>query len=122
MRIYKGKSSDYEVDKGLREGCPSSPALFNVYHHAVMEDFRCRRQTNAESLGMTPGLPWTLKIDGQCDHNYHSRAHLTGNSEDACLGEIVFADDTCLIGDATEIQSSGQNRRPSTTATPKSTS
>lgn len=60
------------------------------------------------TLGMTPGLPWTLKIDGQCDHNYHSRAHLTGNCEDACLGEIVFADDTCLIGDATEIQSAEQ--------------
>ena len=50
VRIYKGESSNYEVDKGLREGCPSSPPLFNVYHHAVMEDFRCRRQTNAESL------------------------------------------------------------------------
>ncbi len=68
VRIYKGESSEYEVDKGLREGCPSSPPLFNVYHHAVMEDFRCRRRANAEELGMTPGISWTLKINGQCDH------------------------------------------------------
>ncbi len=32
-------------------------------------------------------------------------APLTGISERTCLGEIVFADDTCLVGDAAEMQS-----------------
>ena len=31
VKIYGGTSSSYAADKGLREGCPSSPPLFNVY-------------------------------------------------------------------------------------------
>ena len=33
------ESSGYSVDRGLREGWPTSPPLFNCYHAAVMEDF-----------------------------------------------------------------------------------
>ena len=51
VRIHKGLSTEYEVDKGLREGCPSSPPLFNVYHHAVLEDFRARRLELATQAG-----------------------------------------------------------------------
>ena len=31
----------------LREGCPSSPILFNIYHHCIMEVFRARRARKA---------------------------------------------------------------------------
>ena len=81
VRIYKGTSSYYSVDKGLREGCPSSPPLFNVFHHAVLEDFRIRRATQAQAQGLQPGIPWTSKITGRCDHDHHSRQHLSNNSE-----------------------------------------
>ena len=34
VRVHGGQSSLYTTDRGLREGCPSSPPLFNVYRHA----------------------------------------------------------------------------------------
>lgn len=39
----KGNRPPYGADKGLRDGCPSSPPLFHVFHHAVMENFRAAR-------------------------------------------------------------------------------
>ena len=35
------------LERGFREGCPSSPVLFNIYHAAVMLDFRARRKLAA---------------------------------------------------------------------------
>ena len=36
VRFCGGVSSEWAPNRGLREGCPSSPPLFNVYHDAVM--------------------------------------------------------------------------------------
>ena len=103
VRIHKGFSTPYSVDKGLREGCPSSPPLFNLYHHAVMEDFRVRRAQQANQSGYSPGIPWTTKIDGRVHHGYHSRQHLHKKAEQTVLGDIGFADDTSLVGLAAEM-------------------
>eukprot|EP00972_Heterocapsa_arctica_P091485 13496814-Heterocapsa_arctica.AAC.1 len=65
VRVRGGISRDYFPDKGLREGCPSSPPLFNVYHYAVMGDFRERRQEEATLNGEMPGLEWRVKVDGR---------------------------------------------------------
>ena len=35
-RVEGVTSRDYEADRGLKEGCPSSPPLFNLYHQAVL--------------------------------------------------------------------------------------
>ena len=51
IKIHGGTSTSYAADKGLREGCPSSPSLFNVYHQAVMDDSRHGRQEQAHQLG-----------------------------------------------------------------------
>jgi hypothetical protein len=32
VRIHGGESSSWVPGRGLREGCPSSPPLFNIYH------------------------------------------------------------------------------------------
>jgi len=58
-------SQNYEADRGLKEGCPSSPPLFNLYHQAVLHDFRARRKRSAESAGLTPGIEWKVFVDGR---------------------------------------------------------
>lgn len=103
VRIHQGLSNIYQADKGLREGCPSSPPLFNLYHHAVLEDYRIRRAQQAELHGYPPGIPWTVKIDGRCDHSAHSREHVETRGMDTVLGDIGFADDTCIMGIAEEV-------------------
>ena len=104
VRIHGGVSSEYEVDKGLREGCPSSPPLFNVYHHGVIEDFRIRRRQLAQQTGQKPGTQWVVKADGRIDHGIHSREHLHAKAITVTLGDVGFADDTCLVGEAEEIR------------------
>ena len=65
VRIFGGESSTWTPDRGLREGCPSSPPLFNIYHDGVMEDFRLRRAVEAKKREWEPGLEWQYKVDGR---------------------------------------------------------
>ena len=69
-----------------------------------MEDFRSRRDTEARTRGQQPGLAWTSKVDGQTGHNKHSRQHTFRKSSTSILGDIGFADDTALIGEAEEVR------------------
>ena len=61
IRVEGITSRDYTADRGLKEGCPSSPPLFNVYHQAVVTDYRLRRKRNADHLGLViPGIEWKV--------------------------------------------------------------
>ena len=44
VRVHGGLSKEFVLERGFREGCPSNPVLFNIYHAAVMLDFRFRRK------------------------------------------------------------------------------
>ena len=78
VRVEGGESRGYYPERGLREGCPSSPPLFNVYHDAVMEDFRRRRRTLAEEGGQVPGLEWFYKVDGKLKKRTQLRVRTRG--------------------------------------------
>ena len=43
VRVSGTQSTNFLPERGLREGCPSSPVLFNCYHHGILEVFRARR-------------------------------------------------------------------------------
>ena len=94
-------SQNYEADRGLKEGCPSSPPLFNLYHQAVLHDFRARRKRSAESAGLTPGIEWKVFVDGRLTRRrtyYQTQA----NSKVHIFGDLEFADDTATIATASE--------------------
>ena len=52
------------LERGLREGCPSRPVLFNIYHAAVMMDFRARRKEAAAAGAMDEGIARVAQVDG----------------------------------------------------------
>ena len=60
-RVHGGVSKEF--GKGPQEG-PSSPVLFNIYHAAVMLDFRARRQGAAKQGALDEGVDWVAQIDG----------------------------------------------------------
>ena len=97
-------SSTFVPERGLREGCPSSPILFNVYHHCVMEVFRARRSRRAEQEGQTPGLNWVFKVDGKVGKRRLDRIEEGRNIKRVCLGDFAYADDTGIMGEAAEVR------------------
>ncbi|CAE8670872.1 unnamed protein product, partial [Polarella glacialis] len=102
VRMHGGCSETYVPDRGLREGCPSSPVLFNIYHDAVMQDFRDRRLKSAAERGETPGLSWAYKVDGRLSKRQTDRAQQHRHVRTVLLGDFGYADDTAIVGMAGE--------------------
>ena len=91
--MHGGMSKIFVLERGLRERCPSSPVLFNIYHAAVMMDFRARRK-EAASLGhMDEGIDWVAQVDGGLFRPRSSRKR--GRCQlRTVIGDVEFADDT----------------------------
>ena len=86
-------SKAFVLERGLREGCPSSPVLLNNYHAAVILDFRARRKEAASAGQMDEGIDWVAQVDEVLFRPRSSRKRgrrplRTG------LGDIEFEDDT----------------------------
>ena len=64
VRAHGGLSKVFVLERGLREGCPSSPVLLNIYRAAVMMDFRARRKEAAQQGKMDEGVNWVAQVDG----------------------------------------------------------
>ena len=101
VRISGSTSTKYEADRGLREGCPSSPPLFNLYHAAVMTDFRQRRKRTAEDRNLEPGIPWKTIVDGKLKRRRNTY-QAQRNSKVHIFGDLEFADDTATFATAPE--------------------
>ena len=100
--IHNGYSTPWLTDRGLREGCPSSPVLFNLFHSFVMRTFRARRQIAAQALNRSPGLPWQFKVDGRLTRRPTGKTSSQG-VEEVCLGDLEYADDTQIFGFLDEV-------------------
>ena len=93
VSVHGVMSKVFVLECGLREGCPSSPVLFNIYHAAVMLDFRARRKEAASTGQMDEGIPWVAQVDGGLFRPRSSRKR--GRCQlRTVIGDVEFADDT----------------------------
>ena len=83
--------TSFVPDRGLREGCPSSPILFNIYHSGIMEVFRARR-----TRGRTKGQ------DEKLGKRRMDRLEEGRNVKHMTIGDIAYADDSAVLGEADE--------------------
>ena len=56
VRGKKGMSGRWLPPQGLRQGCPTSSTLFNLYHQAVMRVADRRRGEKAEEMNRAAGI------------------------------------------------------------------
>ena len=52
VRGKEGMSGTWMPKRGLREGCSTSPILFNIYHQAVMRSAEGRREQGNGEVGV----------------------------------------------------------------------
>ena len=60
--VHGGMSTVFVLERGRKEGCPSNPVLFNIYHAAVMMDLRARRKEAASAGQMDEGIDWVAQV------------------------------------------------------------
>ena len=98
VRGKEGMSEEWMPARGLREGCSTSPILFNVYHQAVMRQAEeARREGNGD-----PGVGWRWLPGGSFAGE---RVWERGGKEckSVKMTCALFADDTTIVGMSGEI-------------------
>ena len=53
-----GDSEEWIAERGLREGCPTSPHLFNIFHQAVMREAERERKLTGKPKRLQVGTRW----------------------------------------------------------------
>ena len=92
VRGREGNSSEWIPKRGLREGCATSPVLFNIYHLNVI------RIAREERKRMEPdgGIVWNWVPGNSLPPSDRQRATLGSASKTTILTESLFADDTTI--------------------------
>jgi hypothetical protein len=101
VRGQKQDSSAWIPQRGLREGCPTSPILFNIFHQVVMDRAREERRRNAEGKGWNMGVKFNY-IPGNL-MMWQRRGKKNEESGAEWVVTELFADDTTIVGEEPEL-------------------
>ena len=102
VRGREGNSSPWVPDRGLTEGCPSSPILFNIYHQAVMRIAKKERMERALSDGRSAGIVMKW-VPGSAFPSARAWERGCSDAVEVRITESLFADDTTEIGEKDEL-------------------
>lgn len=96
IRTQQGDAEPFQSQKGFREGCPSSPTLYNMYHtvpiNQLVSEARALHPPAGLTLGYFPKRPLNKRV-----------RKLTTKQTDQGVAEIyhlfilLFADDTTAL-------------------------
>ena len=69
----EGLSNDSLPARGLREGCATSPILFNIYHSEAIRLAQRDRETEAAKRNLKYGLKWSLRVEMAWNDRWNGR-------------------------------------------------
>ena len=99
VRGREGLSDGWMPARGLREGCSTSPILFNIFHQAVMRQAKEKRNNGNEEVGVT----WNW-MPGSSFAGAAIWENRSGETKKVNLSDLLFADDTTIVGKKKEME------------------
>ena len=111
IKSREGTSESWVPQRGLREGCPSSPVLFNIFHQVVMRQGAKARKRKADETGLEVGISYCW-IPGSTFPS-SVKWEKSGNSEAKRIriDKGLFADDTTIAGKKKELEQGVQETK-----------
>ena len=103
VKSKEGESEPWTTERGLREGCPSSPILFNIYHQVPMRLATKRRKRKADELNLEMGLDFKW-IPGSSFPNEARWEKQNSEAKRVKIDKGLFADDTSKVGKRKELE------------------
>ena len=97
IRGKDGESEAWLPNRGLREGCPSSPVLFNIFHQVVMRSAAKSRKRKAEEMNMEVGIGFNW-VPGSSFPGEKNWEKPNSEAKKIKIDKGLFADDTNLVG------------------------
>ena len=89
--------------RGLREGCPSSPILFNIYHQVPMRTATLKRKREAEENNEEMGLVFCY-VPGNNIPGSKLWEKYNSECKRRKVDKSLFADDTVPVGKKAELE------------------
>lgn len=102
VRGREGNSEPWVPERGLKEGSPSSPILFNVYHQVVMRSATKARKRKADEMDETMGITYKW-VPGSGFPGEGMRERNNSEAKKICIDKSLFADDTTVTGKKKEL-------------------
>ena len=104
IKSREGTSESWIPQRGLREGCPSSPVLFNIFHQAVMRIGAKSRKRKAEETDLDVGISfrWIPGSAFPCQGTWEKSSN--SEAKRVKLDKGLFADDTTIAGKKRELE------------------
>ena len=93
----EGYSKPWLPNRGLREGCPTSPVLFNIYHQAVIRNAEEARRGAIQERDEEPGIPWKY-VPGSNFPSINLWERYNSEASRLYITCSLFADDTTILG------------------------
>ena len=102
IKSREGVSDEWIPNRGLREGCPSSPPLFNIFHQVVMRLASKARKRKAEELDYEVGIcmKW---VPGSALPSTGGFEKYNSEAKRIKIARGLFADDTTIAGNKKEL-------------------
>jgi hypothetical protein len=102
VKSREGESDPWIPQRGLREGCPSSPPLFNIFHQVSMRLATRARKRRADEMGLEMGLTYKW-VPGSCFPSDSRWEKPNSDAKKIKIDKALFADDTTKCGKKKEL-------------------
>ena len=107
VRGEERDSTEFIPQRGLREGCATSPVIFNIFHQAVIRVAEKERVHEAEKRNKKVGIDWSF-MPGHSLPPKNVKNTFNSEAKNTTLTISLFADDTTIIGMSDEIEEGKQ--------------